>query len=168
MTDVKLKLESIKTLVLDFDGVFTDNKVYINQKGEEMVMCDRGDGMGLELLRKKTNIDILVLSKETNPVVSARCRKLNIECYQSIENKIELLKKIINKKGQNLQETCYVGNDINDSECLKAVGIPTVVSDAHSSVIPLAKLVLRKKGGHGAIRELCDMILDNKNITSQQ
>ena len=156
--------KTIRAVVFDFDGVMTDNKVYVNENGNESVRCDRGDGMGTSFLRKK-NIKMVVLSTEKNPVVSARCDKLGIECYQDLgDSKLQSLINWSILNNIELNDIIYLGNDVNDSECLKRVGCGIVPSDAHESIKCLANIVLEKKGGEGAVRELCDLILNSSNL----
>lgn len=150
-------IESIKLLVFDFDGVFTDNKVYVDQEGNESVCCSKYDSMGIAQLRN-VGWDMMVLSSEVNPVVSARCKKLKVMCHQGVEAKVILLDEIISKKGLHWREVLFMGNDINDAECLSKAGLPVVVADAHQDVISLAKWVTRAPGGNGAVREVCDAI----------
>jgi YrbI family 3-deoxy-D-manno-octulosonate 8-phosphate phosphatase len=148
----------VRALVCDFDGVFTDNTVIVLQDGREAVRCSRGDGYGLSLLKQR-GFPILVLSKERNPVVEARCRKLQIECLSGIDDKLPALKSWLQGRAIALSETVYVGNDVNDLECLKAVGCGAVVADAHHAARSAARLVLSQRGGEGAVRELTDLIL---------
>lgn len=157
----KLKLpQSIKAVVFDFDGVMTDNKVFVTENGMESVRCDRADGMGINLLNK-AGIKSAVMSTETNPVVTARCKKLNIECFQSLgHTKEETLKNWAVKNQLKLSEIVFVGNDVNDIQCLKIAGCAVVPADAHPRVIPYADIILNNKGGYGAVRELCDLILN--------
>lgn len=149
--------KKIRLVVFDFDGVFTDNRVLVFADGTEAVYCTRADGLGLNRL-KKMGLESFVLSSEKNPVVGARCRKLGIECFQDADPKLQTLKREIKKRGIQLSEVCYVGNDVNDIECLRSVGFPVVVADADHEVKRVAKLILKKPGGHGAVRELCDQL----------
>ncbi|MGE5340704.1 MAG: KdsC family phosphatase [Candidatus Omnitrophota bacterium] len=153
---------TIRLAVFDFDGVFTDNRVLVLQDGTEAVFCNRSDGLGLGRLIKN-GIETLVLSKETNPVVSARCRKLALPCIQSCDNKRETLLAISKEKDIPLSQIAYVGNDINDIECLEIVGFPVCVADAYPEVKPYAKWITTANGGYGAVREFCDLILNAKN-----
>ena len=146
-------------MVLDFDGVLTDDRVYLNQNGEETVAAHRGDGMGISLL-KKAGIEVLILSTEKNPVVQARADKLKIPVYQAVDEKGKKLEEILAEKGLLSDQVIFVGNDINDLPCFSLVGLAVAVADAHPAVIKKADLVLKKKGGFGAVRELCDMILN--------
>ncbi len=145
-------------LVMDFDGVFTDNKVMVTQEGLEAVVCNRGDGMGLSMLRRR-GLPMLVLSSEVNPVVGARCRKLKLDCLQGYETKIGALNDWMVEKQLRPAEVVYVGNDVNDVECMSVVGCPVAVADATEPAHAAAKIVLRSTGGNGAVREVTDMIL---------
>ncbi len=150
-------LRAVRLIAFDFDGVFTDNTVVVDENGVESVRCWRGDGIGLSALRK-LGLEMVVISTETNPVVSTRCKKLQIDCHQGCEDKIGTLKEIARATGCPLEEAAFVGNDVNDSACLQAVGLAIVVADSHPDVLPLATYVTREKGGRGAVREVCDLI----------
>lgn len=148
----------IKLLALDFDGVLTNNTVIVDENGKESVVCSRSDSLGIELL-KKQGIDVIVISKETNKVIKARCNKLKIPYIQSVDDKLSILKKEIQKRELNPEEVCFVGNDINDIKCIKYVGLGVAVRDAYPEVKNAAKLVTQKNGGEGAVRETVDYIL---------
>jgi len=150
--------DPVEAVIFDFDGVWTDNRVLVREDGIEAVMCDRGDGMGLGML-KKAGIPALVMSKERNPVVAARCAKLGVQCLQAIDDKRSALTHWLKERGHSADRCVYVGNDVNDAEPLKMVGCGVVVADGHADVLPLASIVLTRRGGDGAVRELCDMIL---------
>jgi len=149
----------VGALVLDFDGVMTDDRVHLDQDGREAVTCSRSDGMGLSHLRR-AGVPMLVISKETNAVVSARCAKLKVECVQGCDDKLPIMLEWLEKGNVSAAQTVYVGNDENDLACMRAVGCPVAVNDAHADVIPAARLVLERRGGRGAVRELCDLILE--------
>jgi YrbI family 3-deoxy-D-manno-octulosonate 8-phosphate phosphatase len=149
----------VALLVMDFDGVLTDNRVWVNEKGEESVAANRSDSLGLNLLREKKTVEFLVISKERNPVVEARCRKINLSVLQAVDDKAAALNQVIQQKGLKRSEVIYLGNDTNDSPCFPIAGFAVVPSDAHPDVIRRADLVLSKPGGHGAVRELCDILL---------
>jgi 3-deoxy-D-manno-octulosonate 8-phosphate phosphatase (KDO 8-P phosphatase) len=126
------------------------------EDGSEAVRCFRGDGIGLQKLQR-LGIEAMILSTETNTVVSARARKLKIRCLQDCQDKRTELESIVRKMGISLAEVAFVGNDINDHACLACVGLPIVVQDAHPDIIPLGLYRTKKPGGHGAIREICDL-----------
>ena len=150
------RIREIRLVAFDFDGVFTDNMVYVFEDGSEAVRCFRGDGFGLRKL-ERVGIETVIISTETNPVVSARSRKLGIRCVQSCEDKRAALGIIIQEMGLSLAQVAFIGNDINDLPCLTCVGLPIVVQDAHLDVIPSARYQTRARGGHGAVREICDL-----------
>lgn len=157
----KVLPDSLSAVVLDFDGVFTDNKVLVLQDGQEAVICDRGDGMGLSRL-KETGVPIWVLSSESNSVSKRRCEKLAIPCYHDLGlDKAATLSRLISEENIAPEKIVYLGNDINDLACMEMVGCAVAVADAHPQVLRQADLVLKHCGGDGAIRELCDILLDN-------
>ncbi|MEE4266159.1 MAG: HAD hydrolase family protein [Desulfobacteraceae bacterium] len=159
INDIEPLIRRIRLVAFDFDGVFTDNMVYVFENGTEAVRCTRGDGLGLQRLRQ-IGIDTVIISTEANPVVSARARKLKIDCVQNCEDKRGVLEDRIAKMGISLNQVAFVGNDINDLTCLTCVGLPIVVKDAHPEVIPVARYQTRNPGGHGAVREVCDLIAE--------
>ena len=150
-------LASIRLAVFDFDGVFTDNYVWVDGDGGEVVRCCRADGLGLRRLRE-TGIDALVVSMETAPVVGARARKLGIACRQGIEDKLPVLREEAATRELSLDEVAYVGNDVNDIECLDAVGLAVVPADAWPEAREHARWVLSRPGGEGCVREFCDAV----------
>jgi N-acylneuraminate cytidylyltransferase len=154
-------LSQIKAVVFDFDGVFTDNRVIVSTTGEEFVVCDRGDGMGTNLLAA-AGIKMLILSKEKNAVVTSRGKKLNIEVIQGCDDKLPELIKWLQKNNVDAKQAAYIGNDINDLECLSHVEVAVIPADAHPSVIKTATWILQHNGGRGAIREFADVLLDNR------
>jgi 3-deoxy-D-manno-octulosonate 8-phosphate phosphatase (KDO 8-P phosphatase) len=160
-------MASIRLAVFDFDGVFTDNTVYVDQNGTEMVRCWRGDGLGLRKL-DRLGVQTVILSTETNPVVSRRARKLGIACVQGLDDKCAELERTARDRTVALSRTCYLGNDINDADCLRAVGLPVVVGDAHGDVLPLARYRTRAPGGRGSVRELCDLLEWARGATTVQ
>jgi YrbI family 3-deoxy-D-manno-octulosonate 8-phosphate phosphatase len=145
-------------LALDFDGVLTDNRVMTFQDGNEAVVSDRGDGMGIEMLRR-AGLPMVVLSKERNPVVAARCHKLGLPCEQGIEDKVGAFRSWMAAQGVDPAGVVFVGNDVNDVECLELAGYAVVVADAQPAARIAADLVLTRPGGRGAVRELADLIL---------
>jgi len=146
-----------KLVVFDFDGVFTDNRVLVDQDGKESVFCDRGDGMAIEWLRN-AGIRGLILSKERNPVVEARAKKVGLPVAQAVDGKAAYLRKWCASEGIDLVDVVYLGNDLNDLGCFAIVGCAVAVSDAASKVLEAADLVLSRPGGRGAIRELIEGI----------
>lgn len=149
-------LATIRLVAFDFDGVFTDNMVYVLEDGTEAVRCFRSDGLGLQKL-KQLGIETAIISTEANPVVSARARKLKIRCVQDCRDKRAALESIAKESGISLAEVAFVGNDINDLPCLTCVALPIVVQDAHQDVVSIALYQTKCPGGHGAVREICDL-----------
>ena len=148
----------VAAVVLDFDGVITDNRVIVLEDGREGVLANRSDGWGIAQLKQK-GIPLLVLSSEENPVVRARCRKLGIEYIHGVPDKLHVLKEWTRLRGIDPAHVVYVGNDVNDVPCLQWVGCGVAVQDAHPEAKQVASLILEKPGGQGAVRELVDLIL---------
>lgn len=151
-----IDFSGIKAVVMDFDGVHTDDTVYVDETGVESVKCSRRDGMGIEQLRR-TGLQLFILSKERNPVVAKRAEKLQVEVLHGIDDKAELLDGWLRKKGFLWSELSYIGNDINDLDCIKRAGISFAPGDAHESVRGEVDILLKQGGGKGAIREMADM-----------
>lgn len=150
--------ERVALLVLDFDGVLTDNRVWVDEEGHESIAANRSDSIGLNRLRA-AGVQVLVLSSETNPVVTARCRKLNLPVLQAVGDKAQALQDYLQQHAIPAQQTVYLGNDVNDLPCFPLVGCAVVVADAQAEAAAQADRVLTQRGGHGAVRELCDQIL---------
>jgi N-acylneuraminate cytidylyltransferase len=149
--------EHLEMIVLDFDGVMTDNRVWVNESGGEMIAAYRSDSIGINLIRE-SGIKVFVLSTEVNPVVAARCKKLNLPVLQGIEDKATVLKKYLRDQAIDPQNVIYLGNDINDVPCFSVVGCAVVVADAQPEAKRKADIILSRRGGQGAVRELCDMV----------
>jgi YrbI family 3-deoxy-D-manno-octulosonate 8-phosphate phosphatase len=148
----------VQLVVFDFDGVMTDNKVIVSEDGDEAVVADRGDGWGIARLRD-ASVPMAVLSTEEHPVVAARCRKLQIECHQGLADKAAYLRELLADRELDPEAVVYAGNDVNDLEAMRVVGWPVAVADAHPDVLAVARIVLTRPGGRGAVRELCDGLL---------
>jgi N-acylneuraminate cytidylyltransferase len=149
---------NVYLLVVDFDGVLTDNRVWVTEQGSESVACNRSDGLGIEMLQRH-GVDVVVLSKESNPVVAARCGKLGIAFRQGVEDKRAALRSLAAEREVGLPQIAYVGNDINDLPCMAVAGCGIAVADAHPEVLRQADIILKARGGRGAIREVCDLVL---------
>ena len=157
MTELRPLLERVRLAVFDFDGVFTDNRVWVDEEGHETLAFSRSDGLGLRRL-EEVGIRPLIVSMEQNSIVGARAQKLRVDCVQGVEDKLAVLREHTGDLGVALEDTAYVGNDINDAECLRAVGVPVVPADAWPEVMPLARWVLTRGGGTGCVREFCDAV----------
>lgn len=155
-------LSSVRLLAFDFDGVFTDNTVYVNQEGSESVRCWRSDGLGITRVRS-LGVYVLILSTEVNRVVTARANKLKCPCKQGIEDKATAIQEACRELDIDLAETAFVGNDINDIPAFRSVGIPIAVADSYSEIFPYVLYRTTKPGGLGAVREVCDMVFHAKH-----
>lgn len=158
-----MNIDNIHTIVFDFDGVFTDNKVYVSETGLELVRCDRGDGLAINMLQsacKTEDVDMFILSTEANSVVLARAKKLKLECIHGSNNKLAHLKERLSSRFNNdseaLSGVVYLGNDLNDFEVMQAVGYSYAPTDAHEKIKSIATQVLPKKGGEGFVREFVE------------
>jgi YrbI family 3-deoxy-D-manno-octulosonate 8-phosphate phosphatase len=153
----------IDLLVLDFDGVLTDNRVWVDQNGHEAVAANRSDSLGLNYLRE-AGVESIVISTEVNPVVTARCNKMKVPVFQGVWDKAPALKTYLDEKKIDPLHVVYLGNDTNDIPCFDVVGCAVVVADAQTDALHRADLVLTRNGGMGAVRELCDMILNTLQV----
>lgn len=163
MADRGKLLEKIELVIFDFDGVFTDNAVWISTTGVETVRCSRSDGLGLAKLRS-IGLPMHILSTETNAVVTVRANKLKLPVRQGVEDKADGFLAICAEYGVAPSNTAFLGNDINDIPALKLAGIPIAVGDAHEDILPFVLFKTNQPGGHGAVRELCDQIHRIKSL----
>ena len=157
----KLRINNIDLIIYDFDGVMTDNKVYVDQNGKEMVQVNRADGLAVSEI-KKFGIKQVIISTEKNPVVSARANKLNIPCLQGISIKKDALMEYCRKDNIDLKDVAYIGNDINDKDVMGVAGVTVCPVDAHESIKTISDHLLETRGGHGVVRELFDLITRKK------
>jgi YrbI family 3-deoxy-D-manno-octulosonate 8-phosphate phosphatase len=150
----------IDLMVLDFDGVITDNRVWVDEAGHEMIAANRGDSLIMGKLRQ-AGTEIVIISSEVNPVVAARANKMKVEAIHGVglEEKAKVLANLLAERQINPQYVAYVGNDINDLPCFELAGWAVAVADAQPEVLRAADYVTVKTGGHGAVREVCDLIL---------
>lgn len=152
-------LTSIRLIAFDFDGVFTDNTVYVSQDGVETIRCWRSDGLGLARLRS-VGVQAFIISTETNSVVAARAKKLKLPYKQGIEDKAMAILAICKELHIDPQQAMFVGNDINDIPAFQSVGCPVAVADAYPEVYPYVLFRTEKSGGMGAVREICDLVFN--------
>jgi len=146
----------VRLVAFDFDGVFTDNMVYVMEDGREAVRCNRSDGIGLAQLRG-LGLTTIIISTEVNPVVQARARKLNIRCINGCDDKKGALLGVLEEQALTFSDAAFMGNDVNDLPCLTEVLLPIVVADAHPDVRSVARFTTDRPGGAGAVREVCDL-----------
>ena len=172
MPDKKLPdWRDLHTIVFDFDGVFTDNKVWVDENGVESVRCDRGDGLGFDLLRafiKANNwsLNYFILSKEKNPVVSVRAEKLQIVSVQSMSNKQDYLANYLKESNLSPEGLTYLGNDLNDLAAMRMAGFSVAPIDAHAVILDQADLVLPNKGGDGFVRAFIEVLVGLEKMSA--
>ena len=167
----------IHTIIFDFDGVFTDNKVYVTEDGHESVCCDRRDGLGIEFLRhyrdkKFKLLDFFIVSTERNPVVAERAKKLRIEFWQDVGNKLAFIESYLAKRNINrgnlFSGLVYLGNDLNDLEVMKNAGFSIAPNDAHPKIKAIASVVLLENGGHGFVRSAIEKLFQINDMTLEE
>lgn len=151
----------VRAIVSDFDGVMTDNRVIVDQQGGEAVVCSRGDGWGISLL-KQAGFLVACISTEENPVVQARCEKLGIPYWQAQKDKLAALQAFLDRYGLKPEECLYVGNDTNDAACLQYAGVAVVPRDAAPEVQHLAHWQTSATGGEGVLREIAARLLKER------
>lgn len=150
-------MHDVTLVVLDFDGVLTDNRVYVFEDGREAVRCTRADGQGCDLLRA-AGIELMILSTEENPVVAARGRKIRVPVRQGVRDKAVAMTTILAEGKHEAARVMYVGNDVNDLGAMALVGWPVAPADAHPDVLAVARHVTRAHGGNGVVREIADLV----------
>jgi N-acylneuraminate cytidylyltransferase len=154
------QLRKIRAVVTDFDGVHTDNLVRTDETGTESVLCSRSDGMGLGLLRDDGRWAMMILSKDRNACVMRRAEKLRLDVRGGVDDKVAVLTQWLAAQGINWAEVLYVGNDVNDADAMQQAGVSACPSDAHPSILCLSDWILPARGGQGALRHLCDRLLE--------
>ena len=154
--------EKIELIICDFDGVITDNRVWVDQDGREMVAAYRSDSPRVRELRER-GIDVMIISSEPNTVVAARAKKMGVEAIHGVglQDKGRVMREVLAQKNIPAENAIYIGNDLNDLPCFEVAGWSVAVADAYPEVIRAADFVLKSPGGHGALREVCDLILKN-------
>lgn len=152
--------ETIKMILCDFDGVVTDNLVITDQDGKESVTASRSDSMHIRKLIQM-GVEVMILSSEPNPVVMARATKMGVEAIHNVgmQAKGRVMREVLEQKNIKAENVIYVGNDLNDLPCFEIAGWSVAVADAFPEVVRAADHVLTKTGGHGAVRELCEIVL---------
>ena len=170
-------LGGIHTVAFDFDGVFTDNKVWVDQDGRESVRCDRGDGLAFDFVRAfkrrgRLETEFMILSKEESPVVLARARKLKLDCHHSVGDKLRFMTEYFASRfpghADPFAGLVYLGNDLNDMPLLRRAGYGVVPADAHPMVRDIADLVMQERGGEGFVRAFIEHLLGVNHLTQQE
>jgi N-acylneuraminate cytidylyltransferase len=154
-------LGEVEAVITDFDGVHTDDRATVDQFGTESVRVSRTDGMGVARLRR-AGLAFLIVSTERNPVVTARAAKLGVEVVGGASDKAAVVLDWLAGRGIEPARAVYVGNDVNDLPALEVVGWPVAVADARPEVLRAARLTLSMPGGAGAVREICDLVLEGR------
>ena len=152
----------VKLLIYDFDGVMTDNKVYLDQDGREIVQVNRADGLAVSEIRK-LGVEQIIISSEENYVVSARAQKLGIKCFQGVKDKVKVLSEFCEGNNISLDAVAFVGNDINDLKLMETLSLTYCPSDAHRTIKDISSHILKSPGGAGVIRELLDHLIHFQN-----
>lgn len=156
------KAANIKLLVLDVDGVMTDGKIVINHLGEETKFFDCKDGHGISMLIK-AGIDVAIISGRKSRAVEFRAETLGIkDVHLGIKDKEPVILMLMSEKGLKREDVCCMGDDLPDIPMFQHAGFSVAVSDAVREVIRSADMITKKKGGNGAVREVCDLILKSK------
>jgi len=156
---MKILIDNIDALVFDFDGVLTNNLVYLSQTGEESVACSRADGLAFDVLRK-INKPTFILSTEESSVVAMRAKKLKVPLVQGVSDKVKAIKELVDENHYNLKNILYVGNDLNDYLVMQLCGYSACPADSHPKIKEVSKYILNTKGGNGVIRELLEQVLN--------
>lgn len=156
---MQARLEKIRLLILDVDGVMTDGRIIYDDHGHETKAFDVKDGHGIKLLQR-AGIRVGIITGRQSPVVDRRARELGIELvYQGAKDKLVPFREILGKTGLTVEQVAYVGDDFPDLPILRRVGFAATVADAVAEVKPHAHYVTQARGGRGAVREICDLLL---------
>jgi len=150
-----------KILVLDVDGTLTDGKIYMSANGELMKAFNIKDGYALARL-PQYGITPVIITGRKSEIVEQRCKELKItEIHQGIENKAFQLRQICNKLNVELKQCAYIGDDLNDIDCMRLCGHTAAPADAVAGVCAQVDYVCSRRGGDGAVREYCDYLVEN-------
>lgn len=161
--DLKEKASKIKLLVFDVDGVMTDGSITYDENGIEYKTFNAKDGHGLAKMVRNGYMTAVITGRR-NGTVDRRAEDLRFtEVYQGVKNKLPILEGIMQKYELSFDEVSYMGDDEPDIPILEKVGISACPSDAVENVKKICNFVSTKEGGHGAVRELCDFVFENKS-----
>lgn len=163
MSPASARLGGVRVLVMDVDGVLTDGGIYYTERGDEIKRFDVRDGQGLVLLRQ-AGVLTAVITRRRSEIVERRADELGIvEVHQGATDKRAVLESLLARRGLPASDAAYVGDDVGDLPAMHLVGYPIAVADAVPPVKKAALYITRAHPGHGAIRELCDLILSAKH-----
>jgi YrbI family 3-deoxy-D-manno-octulosonate 8-phosphate phosphatase len=159
---VELRIPKIRALVVDVDGTLTDGGMYYGANGIELKKFDTRDAKGMQLLEASGTL-ICVITGEDDAPTRARMEKLKVQCYYpGVANKLEVLNELIKEWDIAMSEVAFVGDDVNDLECIVAVGFSACPNDALPDIAARADYLCARRGGHGAVREVCELLLNNQ------
>lgn len=162
------RVDALHTVLFDFDGVFTDNAVYVFEDGREAVRCHRGDGLAIDWLRHATGrggapLALGILSTERNTIVAARARKLQLPCVQAVGDKLGHVVEYFARQRPDDPDPfgglLYAGNDLNDLALMRRAGFSVAPADADRRIRAAASAVLPQTGGDGFVRALVECLL---------
>jgi YrbI family 3-deoxy-D-manno-octulosonate 8-phosphate phosphatase len=152
----------VRLLCVDVDGVLTDAGMYYGPTGEVLKKFNTRDGMGLARVRE-VGVAVALISGEDSAIVHARAAKLNIDdVFSGIANKLEVIHDLCARQNVGLDEVAYIGDDLNDLAAMECVGLACAVADAAEPVRAVAQYVAERRGGDGAVREVCELIIAAK------
>lgn len=155
----KARARKVRLVIMDVDGVLTDAGMYYTESGDELKKFNTRDGHGITLLHA-AGIKTAVVTRERTSIVTRRTMKLGItEVHQGVLDKLPVVQGILEKHGVSQREVCYIGDDVGDQEVMAYVGFAVAVADALPAVKKVAHYVTKKRGGEGAVREVCDLLL---------
>ncbi len=146
-----------KLLFTDFDGCLTDDRVWLNQEGEEFVAANRKDGLAVKRL-KNLGIQVVLASTETNKVVLARGNKMGVEVLQGLADKVEAIEQYLKQKNLSWKDVWYIGNDVNDLGVIEKSNLSICPADAVKKVRKSVDIVLKTKGGYGILSEIATLL----------
>jgi len=157
------KMQKVKLFVCDIDGVFSDGRIYLGNSGEELKAFHTKDGYGIKALGA-SGVDVAVITGRKSNIVQTRMTALNVKhIVQGEENKLPALKAMIASLALTPEQVAYIGDDMPDFECLNYVGLSIAVSDAHPAILNVCDYITYTRGGFGAVRETCDLIMQSQN-----
>ncbi|WP_439655338.1 KdsC family phosphatase [Waterburya agarophytonicola] len=162
----KLHFDRVRLLALDVDGILTDGGLYYTENGEVCKKFNVKDGKGIKLLMQ-SGIEVAIISANDSYATIHRAQKLGIDnCFIGVEDKLTVLKNLCDKLDLSLSQVAYMGDDLNDLPILKAVGFPITVADAISENKTNSIYITEAVGGQGAVREVCNLLLQNSFVAN--
>jgi N-acylneuraminate cytidylyltransferase len=150
----------IGIIITDFDGVWTDNKVLTFADSSEAVYSSKLDSLGLDWFRSISNLPILVVSKERHPILASRCAKLKLDVLPCVDDKVAAIEPELERRNLTWAQVCYIGNDLNDLECMSRAKLAFCPADAVLEIKAQAHYILNKPGGNGAVREMFELLIE--------